>query len=281
MIRGVYGAISAMTGDPVAFKERQRAMWALGDYPTVARHFEATAAELIAACAVAPGDRALDVAAGNGNVALAAAAAGAQVVASDLTPALIELGRARTQATGAAVEWVEADAEELPFAGASFDVVTSVFGLMFAPRPEVAIAEAFRVVRPGGVVGLTAWTPEGATGRFGETVARHLPAQDDPPPAPTLWGDEPTARARLAAHADEVQIVRAHVRWAFPSLPAARDEIESSVAGIVAGRAILDAQSYVTMIDDVEALVRELNVATDGSVAYDAEYLRIVARRPG
>ncbi|MBA3327138.1 MAG: methyltransferase domain-containing protein [Solirubrobacterales bacterium] len=269
-----------MTGDPVAHKERQREMWALGDYSAVARHFEAAAAELVAACAVAPGDRILDVAAGNGNVALAAAAAGAEVVASDLTPALIELGRARTQAAGAAVQWVEADAEALPFADASFDVVTSVFGLIFAPRPEIAIAEAFGVARPGGVVGLTAWTPEGATGRFRRTIGAHLPATEDPPPDPSLWGDEPTARARLAPHTADVEVVRGNVRWVFPSLPGAREEIESSVGALVAARALLEPQAYVAMIDELEALVRELNVATDGSVAYDSEYLRIVARRP-
>src|SRR5688572_16100099 len=123
-------------------KERSKGVWALGDYPAVARRFEAVAEDVVAAAGIGPGDRVLDVAAGNGNVAVAAAQAGARVKASDFTPELVEAGRARTAALGLDVTWEVADAEDLPDDDASFDAVTSTFGLMFAPRPERAAAEA-------------------------------------------------------------------------------------------------------------------------------------------
>src|SRR5438270_1614732 len=144
-----------------ALKERTKLVWALGDYTEIARLTGQAAQPLVDACAVSAGQEALDLAAGSGNVALAAAAEGARVIASDITPAMLELGRRRSSEAGFEIEWVEADAEELPFADASFDCVLSAFGAMLAPRPDVMAREAFRVLRPGGTFGMTAWTPEG------------------------------------------------------------------------------------------------------------------------
>ena len=153
-------------------KQTTKAVWSLGDYRPIARLLEPAAHELVQACRIGAGQDVLDVAAGNGNCALAAARRGAWVVASDLTPALVQLGRARTQAAGLAIGWVEADAEQLPFAAGRFDCVTSVFGAMFAPRPEVVAAELFRILRSGGILGMANWTPKSFGKQLVDVAAR-------------------------------------------------------------------------------------------------------------
>src|SRR5215210_254249 len=157
------GAISFMRAaydarvDVAQIKERQRAVWGAGDYRELSRMLEPVAIALCGSCAVSARQGVLDVAAGDGNFAVAAAREGAAVVASDLSPGMVERGRARTRAEGYEVEWHVADVEELPFEDGRFDCVGSVFGAMIAPRPELAAGELFRVVRPGGTVGMTAW----------------------------------------------------------------------------------------------------------------------------
>ncbi|MEA2154354.1 MAG: hypothetical protein QOE11_494 [Solirubrobacteraceae bacterium] len=271
-----------MSTDLAGFKATQRALWAAGDYAITARRYEAVAAELVAACGLGPGQRALDVAAGNGNVALAIAASGASPEACDLTPELVEAGRARCDALGEwEIPWTIADAEALPYSGGRFDAVLSVFGLVFAPRPQVAIAEAFRVTRSGGTVAFTSWTPGSAAARFGEVAGRYFPAPADPPPPAHDWGDEATVRERLAPHAAEVRFERGSVTWAWPSAAAAREESEESNNFMAAARAALPQDRYMALLDDVDDLMRSLNTASDGGVTYDAEYARVVARKAG
>src|SRR4051794_5489040 len=171
-------------------KERTRQLWALGDYPKIADLIRPAARSLVDACAISAGQEVLDVAAGNGNLAVFAAEEGADVVASDLAPAQIELGRARTEAEGVDVEWVEADAEDLPFEDGRFDCAASVFGAMFAPRPERAAAELFRVVKPGGTVGMAVWGRFGSQGEMFETLEQFAPPQPAGVPHPRDWGDE-------------------------------------------------------------------------------------------
>ena len=271
-----------MSTDLASFKDRQRKLWAAGDYAVTARRFEGVAAELVAAAGIGPGQRVLDVAAGNGNVALAIAASGASPEACDLTPELVAAGSARCAALGEwEIPWTVADAEELPFADGRFDAVLSAFGLVLAPRPQVAIAEAFRVTRSGGTVALTSWTPGSAAARFAEVSGSYLPAPQDPPPPPDRWGDEATARERLAPYAAQVRFERGTVRWSWPSAAAAREENEQSNNFVVAARAVLSQERYTALLDDLDDLMRSLNTATDGGLAYDAEYALIVARKPG
>ena len=178
-------------------------MWASGDYPAVAAELiPELGPELVRACVVKPGDRVLDVAAGSGNAAIPAAAAGGIVTASDLTPELFEAGRAIAAERGVELEWVEADAEALPFADNSFDVVMSCVGAMFAPHHQATADELVRVVRPGGTIGMINWTPEGFIGNLFATMKPYAPP---PPPGASpapLWGDEKHVRKLFGDRVD-------------------------------------------------------------------------------
>jgi SAM-dependent methyltransferase len=181
----------AQTSAAPELKARHRGMWASGDYPGMVEHFLLPLGpRLVEAAGIQAGDRVLDVAAGTGNASIPAAQAGASVVASDLTPELLQAGAQRPEADGLSIEWVPADAEDLPFADASFDVVMSSIGVMFAPHHQEAADELVRVCRPGGTIGLLSWTPEGMIGAMFRTIKPFAPP---PPPGaqpPPLWGSE-------------------------------------------------------------------------------------------
>ena len=176
-------------------KARHRAMWASGDYPSMVETFLLPLGpRLVEACGIGPGMRVLDVAAGTGNASLPAAERGASVTASDLTPELLEAGRRRAEAAGLELQWVAADAENLPFDDESFDVVMSSIGAMFAPRHQEVADQLVRVCRPGGTIGLLSWTPEGMIGALFRTMGPFAPP---PPPGaqpPPLWGSEDHVR---------------------------------------------------------------------------------------
>jgi SAM-dependent methyltransferase len=266
--------------DVEAIKQRQRHTWGLGDYSVLSRQLAPAAVELCDACAVSAGQEVLDVAAGDGNFALACAREGASVVASDLSPRMVELGRARTDAEDYDVEWVEADAEALPFEDGRFDCAGSVFGAFLAPRPDVMASELFRVVRPGNTVGLTAWLPGSTFTRMFDIARRLLP----PPPGvplPEEWGDEDTVRARLAGLAAHVECERRTLRWTGPSPEALEAEMADSAPASVAAREALDAEQYAQLRRETLELLHSCNTAADGTVSIDADYLVVVARKRG
>lgn len=184
-------------------KARHRAMWASGNYPLMVDTFLLPLGpRLVEACGIEPGLRVLDVAAGSGNAALPAAQRGASVTASDLTPELLEAGRLRAEAEGLELDWVEADAERLPFEDGSFDVVMSAIGGMFAPNHQAVADELVRVTRPGGTIGLLSWTPEGMLGALFRTMG---PFAAPPPPGaqpPPLWGSEEHLRGLTGDRVD-------------------------------------------------------------------------------
>ena len=191
------------------FKEAQRVTWALGDYPQVARDLLSPLAHrLVAECGICAGQHVLDVGAGSGNVAVHMAAAGAHVVAADLTPALFQAGLNEAAVRQVAVEWVEADAEDLPFSDGIFDTVVSCVGVMFAPRHPHAAAEMARVCRPGGTIGLISWTPHGTIGEFYAMFASYLPPPGPGILPPPLWGDPEHVRRLFGDRVDW----RAHSR---------------------------------------------------------------------
>ena len=173
-------------------------MWASGDYPSMVETFLLPLGpRLVEACGIGPGERVLDVAAGTGNASIPAAQTGADVVASDLTPELFDAGRARAEAEGVELEWVEADAHDLPFEDASFDVVISSIGVMFAPFHEKAADELVRVCKPGGKIGLLSWTPEGMIGALFRAMGQFMPPPPEGAQPPPLWGGEEHLRDLL------------------------------------------------------------------------------------
>ena len=266
--------------DIAALKEGTRALWSAGNYPEIARLIEPAARELVDACAISAGQEVLDVAAGTGNVAVLAAREGAQVVASDLTPALIEQGRARSAAEGLEIEWVEADVEDLPFEDERFDCVTSSFGAMFAPRPELAASEMFRVLRPGGTLGMASWTPEGFQGRLFTLQNEHLPRAEGVPP-PVEWGQEDIVRSRLDGLAARLEVSWRSVHFSYESEQAMWEFFTENAGPAVVARKALPPERFEALSRDALRLVGEWNRAGDGSVAIDSEYLLVVAHKPG
>ncbi|MGY1778918.1 class I SAM-dependent methyltransferase [Geodermatophilus sp. SYSU D01036] len=265
-----------------ALKARHRAMWALGDYPSVARDLIPELGRvLVAAAGVGPGDRVLDVAAGSGNAAVPAALTGAEVVASDLTPELFPAGRAFAAREGAEVTWEEGDAEALPYADASFDVVLSCVGVMFAPHHRQAADELVRVCRPGGRIGLVSWTPEGFVGEMFRTMKPYAPP---PPPGaqpPPLWGDEQHVRDLLGDRVTDVVARRQTVTvGGYPSPEAWRDSWKAVYGPTIATyRNVGDDPERVAALDhDLAALAARYDRGTDG-VVLDWEYLLLTARR--
>ncbi len=270
--------------DDRAFKARTRAMWATGDFPRVAREtINDVGPTLVAAAGVRSGQRVLDVAAGSGATSIPAALAGGDVVASDLTPELLEAGRAAALAVGVALEWVEADAEALPFADASFDVVLSSFGAMFAPRHQVVADELLRVARPGATIAMANWTPEGWVGRFFLTM---LPFMPPPPPGalpPPAWGVEDHVRSLFGDGVSELTFTRQIQvvdRFATPEELIGYYQQNfgptimayKSLAGDPERTAALDA----ALLD----FATQMNLAGPGEPArYEFEYAVVVARR--
>jgi len=272
--------MGAVAADVEALKQDTRGAWSRGDYGELAKLFEGAAGELLDACAISAGQEVVDVGAGNGNLAVLAAREGASVVACDLTPSMVELGRARTAAEGLAVEWLLADAEQLPFEDARFDCAGSVFGAMFAPRPERAAAELLRVVRPGGTVGMASWTPESYQGQSFAIGRRHMPQGADLAIS-TDWGDEAIARSRFESLGARVEARRRSVPFRFES-PAAMSSFFARNAGpVVVAREAMSPERYRQMAEETKRLAAGRNRATDGSMAIDVDYLLVVARKRG
>ncbi|MFJ7178112.1 class I SAM-dependent methyltransferase [Streptomyces massasporeus] len=269
-----------------ALKTKHRAMWAQGDYPSLAAEvIPGLGAVLVEACGVRSGGRVLDVAAGSGNAAIPAALAGADVVASDLTPELFEAGRAAAEKQGAHLTWQEADAEALPFGDAEFDTVLSCVGVMFTPHHQRAAGELVRVCRPGGTIGLLNWTPQGFIGRMFAAMKPYAPP---PPPGaqpPPLWGDEDHVRALLGDRVTDVRAERRTVRVdRFETPEAFRDyfkerygptiSVYKNIAGEPGRAAALDA----ALVD----LARDGDLGTGpGGTVLEWEYLLLTARRAG
>ena len=262
-------------------KDATRHAWSLGDYVKLAARIEGAARELVDACAISVGQEVLDVAAGNGNLSVLAAREGAAVVACDLTPAMVELGRMRTETEGLDVEWLVADAEELPFEDARFDCAGSVFGAMFAPRPELAAAELFRGVRPGGTVGMANWMPEGFQGEMFATMNRYGPPPPEGVAAPSEWGREAVVRERFEGLAGSVEAQSRSVVWRFADVEEAWSFFGDSAGPSIALRESLDEEAVARLRSDFVELVDRWNRASDGSVEIEAEYLLVVARRSG
>lgn len=263
-------------------KAAARAAWALGDYHTFAKRTVWELGELLAqACGVSTGQRVLDVAAGTGNTAIRAAEAGAEVVASDLTPENFDAGRREAEARGMEFEWLEADAEALPFADGEFDVVTSSFGAIFAPNHQAVADEMVRVCRPGGTLGMLNFTPEGLISDFFGALAPYMPP---PPPGalpPALWGSEQHVRQLFGDRLESLEMTRGHY---VERADSPRDYHElfkqtfGPVVGIYAGMAD-DPERAAALDRDFLAFATRANTGRpEGPAEYRYEYLLVVAQ---
>ena len=262
-------------------KERSRAVWDSGEYRPTGEHLAPVSDIVLDAVDVRPGMRLLDVAAGDGNCAIAAARRGAGVLATDFSPVQVERGRGRTADAGVDVAWQEADAADLPFPDGSFDRVTSVFGAIFAPEHEVVARELVRVTRPGGAVGMTSWVHDGLNARLQE-VSRSLlpPAGSEPPPDPYLWGEAEYVKERFAAFGCPDVAVQHHtLSWRFPSWAAWRENAQLHGMAVVSRR-LLGEERFTELLDRQQAVMEEVGREDAEGVAFTTGYVVMVVAKP-
>ena len=266
-------------------KAAARQAWALGDYHRFAKDTVwQVGPVLVDACGIGPGQRVLDVAAGTGNTAIRAAQAGAEVIASDLTPENFEAGRREAATLGVELEWVEADAEALPFPDEEFDVVTSSFGAIFAPHHQAVADELLRVCRLGGTIGILAFTPEGLISDFFEALAPYMPP---PPPGalpPPLWGSEEHIRGLFGDWVESLEMTRGEYIETSDTPQAYREFFKNTFGPVVATYASLaDEPDRLAALDRdfLEFATRANRGAPDGPAEYPYEYLLVIARKRG
>jgi SAM-dependent methyltransferase len=271
------GAIPAAP-DYAALKARQHGAWSSGDYAVVGTTLQIVGEELCEALDLRAGQSVLDVAAGNGNVSLAAARRWCDVVATDYVPALLERARERAQAERLPITFQEADAEALPFHDRSFDVVVSTFGVMFTPDQERAAVELARVCRRGGKIGLANWTPEGFIGQLFKTIGKHLP-----PPAgaksPARWGTGAGLDELFGTHSVSIDATARHFVLRYRSPEHWLEVFKTYYGPVLKAFAALAPAAQSDLERDILALIARFNRADDGSMVVPSEYLEAVVTR--
>jgi 2-polyprenyl-3-methyl-5-hydroxy-6-metoxy-1,4-benzoquinol methylase len=268
-----------MSYEMEALKTKLKATWMAGDFGQIARVYAQNAAEFTARLSLKPGDRALDVACGTGNLSFPAAAAGAAVTGVDIAPNLIEQARARAKAEGVKIQFDEGDAEQLRYADGSFDVVMSMFGAMFAPRPEVVAGELLRVCRPGGRVAMANWTPSGFVGQMFKTTAAHV-APPSNMPSPLKWGEEGTVRERLRGGIAGLRFNLRLVTFQFPwPAPEVVEFWRNWYGPTQRAFAALDEKGQASLRRDLERLWSEHNQGVNGTTRVESQYLEVIAVR--
>lgn len=262
-------------------KENMRTAWMAGDFGVIAKTVEREADEFIDRLGIQSGARALDVACGTGNTALPLARRGAIVTGVDIAANLLVQARERAAAEGLSLQFDEGDAEQLPYPDESFDVVTTMFGAMFAPRPELVAAELARVLNPGGLLGMANWNPASFSGQMFKVASRHAP----PPPGiapPVLWGDEATVRARLAANFVNVKTEIIPIQFDLPTNPAGAVAFFRKYFGPTKmAFERLDEAGQAAFAADLESLWAGANRAPDPAnhTLVENEYLQVTAIR--
>jgi len=261
--------------DYTAIKQRQQATWASGDYGTIGMRLQIVGESLAEAADVRAGERVLDVAAGNGNATLAAARRFAEVTSTDYVPDLLEKGAMRAKANGVDVDFQTADAENLPFANGSFDIVLSTFGVMFTPNQDMAAREMLRVTRSGGRIGLANWTPGGFIGELFRLIGRHVP-----PPAgvqsPALWGSEPRLVELFGPQASDIRCTRRLYNFRYQSAAHWIDIFRNFYGPVHKAFGALDADGQARLTADLTELLERRNVAGPTSLVVPGEYLEVV-----
>lgn len=262
-----------------ALKDRLKVTWQSGDYGHFAQYLEPGALDFLARLRVPRGTRMLDVGCGAGQIAIPAARAGVDVTGVDIAANSIAQANVRAEAEGLTARFEEGDAEALPYPDASFDLVVSLIGAMFAPRPERVAAELVRVCRPGGRIVMANWTPAGHVGQMFKVIGKHAPPSPLMP-SPLLWGDEPTVRERLASGTTRIDVEKRRYPMKYPFPPADVVEFFREYYGPTnrAFAALDDAGRDALRADLVELWTRN-NVATDGTTYVESEYVEVSAVR--
>jgi ubiquinone/menaquinone biosynthesis C-methylase UbiE len=268
-------AAPAAVPNLAAVKARQQGAWSSGDYAIVGTTLQIVGEQLCEALDIHAGQKVLDVAAGNGNAALAAARRWCEVVASDYVPGLLDRARERAAADRLPIAFEVADAEALPFESGRFDVVVSTFGVMFTPDQERAAAELARVCRAGGKIGLANWTPEGFIGQLFKTIGKHMP-----PPAgvksPALWGTRQRIDEFFGGAAAAIRAEPRHFVFRYRSPEHWLDVFRSYYGPLLKTYAALEPAAQAALTDDLLALIGRFNRTTNGAMVVPSEYLEIV-----
>jgi ubiquinone/menaquinone biosynthesis C-methylase UbiE len=266
------------TSDLAALKIRQQAAWSSGNYAVVGTTLQIVGEELCEALDLGAGSKVLDVAAGNGMVSLAAARRWCDVTSTDYVPALLECGRARASAEGLSIEFMEADAENLPFGNGGFDAVVSTFGVMFTPNQVQAASELLRVCKSGGKIGLANWTPEGFIGQVFKTLGKYLP----PPPgakSPALWGTRARLDEMFGADASSIKAEPRMFNFRYRSPEHFLSVFKTFYGPVLKAFAALDTATQENLRNDLHALIVRTNRASDGTMKVPSEYLEVVVTK--
>jgi ubiquinone/menaquinone biosynthesis C-methylase UbiE len=269
---------SATMGEMDSIKARLKSIWTAGDYDRFSRFMEGGAREFYERLNIAPGCKLLDLACGSGQLPLMAAKDGIEVTGVDIAGNSVERARARAQAEGLSARFEEADAEALPFDDASFDVVTSLIGVMFAPRPQLIAQEMLRVCVPGGTIAMANWTPQGFVGQMFKTVSKFIASSGLP--TPVLWGDEATVRGRFGHGLSELSLTRRQYLFSYPFPPSEVVEFFRLYYGPTnRAFASLDAEGQAQLRQELETLWAAHNRGGADSTIVFAEYLEVIGIR--
>ena len=271
-------ARQTVTPDLASLKIRQQAAWSSGNYAVVGTTLQVVGEQLCETLDLRAGSKVLDVAAGNGMASLAAARRWCDVTSTDYVPALLECGRARASADGLPIEFIEADAEYLPFGDSEFDVVVSTFGVMFTPNQEKAASELLRVCKPGGRIGLANWTPEGFIGQVFKTLGKYLP-----PPSgaksPALWGTRAALEEMFGAQSRSIKAEPRLFNFRYRSPEHFLDVFRTFYGPVLKAFAALDTTSQQNLRNDLHALIVRMNKSGDATMVVPSEYLEVVITR--
>jgi ubiquinone/menaquinone biosynthesis C-methylase UbiE len=263
------------TTDLAALKIRQQAAWSSGNYAVVGTTLQIVGEELCETLDLRSGSKVLDVAAGNGMASLAAARRWCEVTSTDYVPALLDCGRARAAADGLSIDFIEADAENLPFPNAAFDAVVSTFGVMFTPNQSQAAAELLRVCKSGGKIGLANWTPEGFIGQVFKTLGKYLPPAAGAK-SPALWGTRTRLNEMFEADASSIKVEPRLFNFRYRSPEHFLDVFKTFYGPVLKAFAALDTRTQENLGDDLHALIVRMNRAVDGTMVVPSEYLEVV-----
>jgi ubiquinone/menaquinone biosynthesis C-methylase UbiE len=264
--------------DLTAVKTRQQGAWSSGDYAVVGTTLQIVGETLCEALDLRAGQKVLDVAAGNGNVTLAAARRWCEVVSTDYVPALLERGGERAAAERLAVEFREADAEALPFPDASFDAVVSTFGVMFTADQDKAAAELVRVCKPGGKIGLANWTPDGFIGQVFKTIGKHMPPTAGVK-SPVLWGTGARITELFGVQASSIQLEQREFAFRYRSAQHWLDVFKTYYGPLLKTFGALDPKGQTALTEDLFALIKRFNRSGDATMVVPSEYLEVVVTR--